>query len=77
MDSLEVVTYFIAALGVVVLGLCAVVAGILIYQYCRRNKRLSQYEQVEVEEAGNTEEKSYRRNPSPPAQQRQAGTHIL
>ena len=35
MDSFEVVTYFIAGLGVIVLSLCIVVAGILIYQYCR------------------------------------------
>ena len=35
MDGLESVTYFIAGLGVVVLSLCVVVAGLLIYQYCR------------------------------------------
>ena len=35
MDSLEVVTYLLAALGVIVLGLCIVVASLLIYQYCR------------------------------------------
>ena len=35
MDSLDVVTYLLAALGVIVLGLCIVVASLLIYQYCR------------------------------------------
>ena len=41
MDSFEVVTYFIAGLGVIVLSLCIVVAGILIYQYCRSVTRLN------------------------------------
>ena len=35
MDSLELMTYFIAALGVIVLCLCVVVASILIYHFCR------------------------------------------
>lgn len=35
MDGLESVTYFIAGLGVIVLSLCVIVAGLLIYQYCR------------------------------------------
>ena len=35
MDSLDVVTYLLAALVVIVLGLCIVVASLLIYQYCR------------------------------------------
>ena len=35
MDSLDVVTYLLAALGVIVLVLCIIVASLLIYQYCR------------------------------------------
>ena len=35
MDSFELMTYFIAALGVIVLCLCVVVASILIYHFCR------------------------------------------
>ena len=35
MDSMELMTYFIAALGVIVLCLCVVVASILIYHFCR------------------------------------------
>ena len=35
MDSFELVTYFIAVLGVIVLCLCVVVASILIYHFCR------------------------------------------
>ena len=40
MDGLESVTYFIAGLGVIVLSLCVIVAGLLIYQYCRSVTRL-------------------------------------
>ena len=35
MDSFELMTYFMAALGVIVLCLCVVVASILIYHFCR------------------------------------------
>ena len=35
MDTLETITYLVAALGVIVLALCIVVASLLIYQYCR------------------------------------------
>ena len=35
MDTFELMTYFIAALGVIVLCLCVVVASILIYHFCR------------------------------------------
>ena len=35
MDSLEIVTYMTAGLGVIVLGLCIIVASLLIYLYCR------------------------------------------
>ena len=41
MDGLESVTYFIAGLGVIVLSLCVIVAGLLIYQYCRSASVLS------------------------------------
>jgi len=51
MDSLEAVTYLIAALGVIVLGLCITVACLLIYQYCRKLKG-QDYTQVHSEENG-------------------------
>ena len=35
MDTLDIVTVLLAILGVIVLILCIVVAGLLIYQYCR------------------------------------------
>ena len=35
MDTLDIVTVLLAVLGVVVLILCVIVAGLLIYHYCR------------------------------------------
>merc|ERR1712045_521115 len=68
MDSLEIVTYMTAGLGVIVLGLCIIVASLLIYLYCRKLKGPT-YSQVDVEENG-VVPKSFQSLPtSPPNQQ--------
>ena len=35
MDTIDLLTYLVVGLGVVVLGLCVVVASLIIYQHCR------------------------------------------
>ena len=35
METIELLTYIVAGLGVIVLGLCVVVASLIIYQHCR------------------------------------------
>ena len=35
MDMIDTLTYLVVGLGVLVLGLCVVVASLIIYQHCR------------------------------------------
>eukprot|EP00092_Neocalanus_flemingeri_P005234 GFUD01005627.1.p1 GENE.GFUD01005627.1~~GFUD01005627.1.p1 ORF type:complete len:522 (+),score=149.56 GFUD01005627.1:86-1651(+) len=51
MDTIELLTLLVAGLGVLVLGLCVVVASLLIYQHCRKLKR-GGYAPVHDEENG-------------------------
>merc|ERR1712013_309439 len=39
MDMIDTLTYLVVGLGVLVLGLCVVVASLIIYQHCRKLKR--------------------------------------
>ena len=43
MDTLDIVTVLLAVLGVVVLILCVIVAGLLIYHYCRYRIIIREY----------------------------------
>ena len=40
MDTIELLTYLVAGLGVIVLGLCIVVACLIIYQHCRQGGKI-------------------------------------
>lgn len=51
MDTIELLTYLVAGLGVIVLGLCIVVACLIIYQHCRKLKS-GGYAPVHSEENG-------------------------
>jgi len=51
MDMIDTLTYLVVGLGVLVLGLCVVVASLIIYQHCRKLKRAG-YAPVHQEENG-------------------------
>jgi len=52
METIELLTYIVAGLGVIVLGLCVVVASLIIYQHCRKLKRSGGYTPVHADENG-------------------------